>query len=129
MDILIRFGFSITEIKNMMDTNPDIEITSDKNIQEIIAILNSIGCTNNHISNIFLSNPYCLSIKPKDITKTVQKINSLGVKHIEVLLDTNPYILNINSKDIQKVVKEKAKENLSIEEIIDYFYYHSEELI
>ena len=129
MDVLIRYGFSITEIKNMMDTNPDIESTPDKSIYEIIEILNSIGCLSNHIKNIFYSNPYCLSKKPQDIKRVIDKLYDLNLTHLEVLIDTNPYLLNISSKEIQKAYKQKEKENLKEEEIKEFFYYHSDELI
>jgi len=128
MDILIRYGFSMEEIKNMMENNDEIENIPDKNIYEIIDILGSIGCVSNHIKNIFYSNPFCLSRNPKDIKKTIDKFKNIGLTHLEILLDSNPYLLNLGEKEIQKVYKQKEKDNLKEEEIKDYFYYSSDEI-
>ena len=128
MDVLIRYGFSIDEIKNMMENNQDIENSTDKNIYEIIDILGSVGCLSNHIKNIFYSNPYVLSRNSKDVKKLVNKLKELNLTHIEVLLDSNPYILNVEEQEIGKIQKNKIKEGLSDDEIKDYFYYHSDEI-
>ena len=42
MDVLIRFGFTIDEIKNMMDANDEIDTVSDKDIYDLIEIFHSI---------------------------------------------------------------------------------------
>ena len=54
MDVLIRFGFTIEEIKNMMDANHDLELVNDKDIYELIEALIKVGCTDNMIKNIFI---------------------------------------------------------------------------
>ena len=128
MDVLIRYGFSIDEIKNMMENNSEIENIPDKNIYEIIDILGSVGCLSNHIKNIFCSNPFLLSKNPKELQKLIDKFKSLSLTHLEVLLDSNPYILNIGTREIQKVQKQKEKEGLTEEQIKDYFYYSSDEI-
>ena len=51
MDVLIRYGFTIEEIKSMMDSNNQIESTEDKSIYELIDLLGSVGCLSNHIKN------------------------------------------------------------------------------
>ena len=129
MDVLIRYGFSIDEIKNMMDTNEEIEGIPDKNIYELIDILGSVGCMNNHIKNIFYSNPFSLSKNIKEIKRTIEALKEIGLTHIEVLLDTNPYLLNIKETEIRKIKKQKEKEGWIEEQIQDYFYYHSNEII
>jgi len=128
MDVLIRYGFSMEEIKNMMENNTEIESIPDKNIYEMIDILGSVGCLSNHIKNIMYSNPYFLSKNPKDIKKLIQKLLSLKLTHLEILFDTNPYLLNSSETEIQKIIKQKEKEGLKEEEIKDYFYYHSDEI-
>ena len=129
MDVLMRYGFSIEEIKNMMDTNEEIEAIPDKTIYDLIDILGSIGCFNQHIKNIFYSNPFSLSRNTREIKKTIEAFKELEIDHIEILLDSNPYLLNINAKDIRKIRKQKEKEGYTLNEIKDYFYYHSNEIL
>ena len=128
MDVLIRYGFTMEEIKNMMENNSEIENIPDKNIYNIIDILGSIGCLNNHIKNIFYSNPFCLSRNPKDIQKLIRKLQEKNLTHLEVVFDSNPYLLNITEKEIDRVVRKKEKEGLSKEAIRDYIYYSSAEI-
>lgn len=128
MDVLIRYGFSIEEIKNMMDTNEEIEGISDKNINEIIEILTSINCTTNHIKNIFYSNPFILSRPPKEIKKIINELLELKLIHLELLFDSNPYLLNSSSTEIKNRIELKEKEGLTEEEIKDYLYFSSDEI-
>ena len=127
MDVLIRYGFSMEEIKNMMENNSEIENVPDKNIYEIIDILGSIGCLNNHIKNIFCSNPYCISRNPKDIQKLIDKMTDMGLTHLDLVFDSNPYLLNITSKELERVQKNKKKEGFNALEINNYIYYESAE--
>ncbi len=128
MDVLIRYGFSIDEIKNMMENNQDIESIPDKNIYEIIDILGSVGCLSNHIKNIFYSNPYVLSRNPKDIMKLILRLKEYNLSHLDILFDSNPYFLNIGELEIKKIYEEKESEGLSQDEIKDFFYYESDEI-
>ncbi len=128
MDVLIRYGFTMEEIKNMMENNTDIENIPDKNIYEIIDILGKVGCLSNHIKNIIYSNPFFISRNPLDINKLIKKLLDLKLTHLEVLFDSNPYLLNITDLEVDKIVKKKEKEGLSPDEIKDYFYYSSDEI-
>ena len=128
MDVLIRYGFSMEEIKNMMENNQDIENIPDKNIYDIIDILGSVGCLSNHIKNIFYSNPFVLSRNPKDIKKLIERLKNYNLTHLEILFDSNPYFLNIGELEIKKIYKNKQKEGLNEDEIKDFFYYHSNEI-
>ena len=121
MDILIRYGFSIEEIKDMMDTNEEIESISDNRILELISILTSLGCHEEHIMNIFCCNPFCLSRDITSINMLISKLKEKGFCNINILLDTNPYLLNLNDVDIDSIFLRKEKDGLTIEEIIDYF--------
>ena len=49
MDILIRYGFTIDEIKIMMDTNLSIEDINDDNIKDIIDNLELVNCSKEEI--------------------------------------------------------------------------------
>lgn len=128
MDVLIRYGFSMEEIKNMMENNDEIERIPDKNIYDIIDILGSVGCLSNHIKNILYSNPFCLSRNPKDIKDLIKQLEDLRLTHLEILFDSNPYLLNIGENEIQRIKKQKEKEGYSEEQIKEYFYYSSDEI-
>lgn len=128
MDVLIRYGFSMEEIKNMMENNEEISSIEDNSIYEIIDILGSVGCLSNHIKNIFYSNPYSLSRNPKDIKSLIEALKQIGLTHLEVLFDSNPYLLNIGENEIKKIKKQKEKEGLGEDDIKEYFYYHSDEI-
>ena len=128
MDSLIRYGFTIDEIKNMMENNEAIEETEEKDIQKIIKILEEIKCTKKIIKNIFYSNPYCLLKTPEEIKCILKLLQDNNFTHLEILLDTNPYLLNIGEKEIKKIIKQKEKEGMTEEQIKDYFYYCSDEI-
>lgn len=125
MDVLIRFGFSIEEIKSMMDANDEINEIDDKNIDELIEVLKKVGCSSVIIKNIFIANPFYLTRNVDEVKRLIVKLFDIGLVHLEILFDTNPYLLNINYKEIDDLYKEKVKEGLSSEEIINYFYHNS----
>ncbi len=125
MDVLIRYGFTIEEIKNMMDTNPNISNIDDKTIYSLIDKLGLIGCMNNYIKNIFICNPFYLSRDPIEVDSLLNKLKEIGIININILLDSNPYILNLNSDEIEDIYNNLLKEGYTKEEIIDKFNYNS----
>ena len=124
MDVLIRYGFSIEEIKNMMDTNRSIEEINDKEIYELIDILEKLGCDFNSIKNIFICNPFYLSKSVNDINNLIKKLYEIGCSHLNILFDSNPYILNLSDIDIDKLYNTKLGEGFNKDEIIDYINYN-----
>ena len=124
MDILIRYGFTIEEIKIMMDTNENIEDINDNNINSIIKILEDENCSLDEIKNILICNPFCITNSINDINNLITKLKDIGIKNIHILITTNPYILNISDKEIEKLYNDKVKNGLEKEEIIDYISYN-----
>lgn len=124
MDILMRYGFSIEEIKNMMDSNDELELATDAHVLEIINILTSLGCHEEHIMNIFNCNPFVLSRDIKEIKTLIKKLEKLDFKHIYIVLDSNPYLLNLTTTEIDNIYKEKKDQGMSDLEIRDYFYHN-----
>ena len=120
MDVLIRFGFTIEEIKNMMDTNNSIDSVSDKDIYELIDILSNVGCSIEHIKNIFLCNPFYLTRNVNDVNHFIQKLYELGFSALFVLFDSNPYILNMTDVEIEKLYYQKIKDGFNASEVIDF---------
>ena len=126
MDTLIRYGFSIEEINNMMNSNQEINEVNEKDIQEILQILENVGCGVDHIKNIFIANPFVLTREINEIKKLIVKLLDIGINEINYLFDTNPFLLNIDYKEIDSIVKRLGREGKNKEEIIDYFYFESE---
>lgn len=124
MDVLIRYGFSIEEIKNMMDTNYLINNIEDNEIYALIDILGSVGCMNNQIRNIFICNPFSLSRNTYEVSELINKLKELGFSEINYLFDSNPYILSLNASDIEALYNEKKKESLSDDDFRDYINYN-----
>ena len=60
MDTLVRYGFSIEDIKNMMDSNQEIENIEDSVILKLIKLLENENCSQDSIKNIFITNPFYL---------------------------------------------------------------------
>ena len=124
MDILIRYGFSIEEIKNMMDANDELESIRDQNILELINMLIDIGCHEEHIMNIFNCNPFVLSRNIKEVKALISKLKKLKLKHLYIIFDSNPHLLNMTEEEIEKLYNDKIDEGLTHDEIVDYFYHN-----
>ena len=124
MDSLIRFGFTIEEINILMDSNEDISLVSDNDVNEIINILNNNNCSNDIIKNIFICNPFSITNSIIDTNKLIDKLEELGFNNINLLLDTNPYILNMSDKSLEKLYNKKKEEGLNKDEIIDFISYN-----
>ena len=125
MDVLIRFGFTIDEIKNMMDTNDLIEGIEDKEIYNLIDILKKVGCTESHIKNIFLCNPFYLSRGVNEVNDLIKKLYEIGFSNLYLLFDSNPYILNLSDEEIENLYELKIAEGLKKEEFIDFINYNT----
>ena len=121
MDVLIRYGFSIEEITNMMDSNQEIEKIEDKDIYELIDILINIGCINSQIKNIFICNPFCISRNIIEIQKSIDKFKELKLDNLNIIFDSNPYLLNLDEKEIETIYNNLEKDSAK-EEIYNYFY-------
>jgi len=124
MDSLIRFGFTIEEINILMDTNLDISLISDNEVNDIIKLFKDNNCSNDTIKNIFICNPFIITNNITDTSKIIDKLKELGFKNINLLFDSNPYILNMSDKLIEKLYNKKKEEGLNKDEIIDFISYN-----
>lgn len=124
MDVLIRFGFTIDEIKNMMDTNTSIDSILDKEIFELINILEKIGCSRDVIRNIFICNPFYITRSVNEVNDLIKKLFEIGFTDLDLLFDTNPYILNMTDEDVSKLYDKMSTEGLEKDEIINYINYN-----
>ena len=123
MDVLIQYGFSIEEIQYILDTNLEIEEVDDRLIYEFIELLRSIGCRNEHIKNIFICNPFCLTNSILDMKVLLQKLDEYGLDTLYITIDRNPYLLNLTISDLEQLYQTKTKEGMNKEEFIDYLNY------
>lgn len=123
MDVLIRFGFSIEEIKNMMDTNLNIDRADDKELKCLLDILKENNCNEEEIRNILISNPFYLSRNYDEIVKLIDTMKSFGLIALNTLFDSNPFILNLNNNDFLELVNVKKSEGFNDMEIKDFIYY------
>ena len=129
MDVLIKYGFSIEEIKIIMDSNIDFDDISDKDVNDLIAVLDGAGCSNEHIKNIFITNPFIFNQSLNEIKKIIDLFLKIGIKDLYFIFDTNPFILN-NKYDYYKRIFDKLKkDNKTNDEICNYFYYELKEII
>ena len=124
MDSLIRFGFTIEEINILMDTNEDISLVSDNDVNEIIKLFKDNNCSNDTIKNIFICNPFTITNSITDTNKIIDKLKELGFKNINLLFDSNPYILNMSDKLIEKLYNKKKEDGLEKSEIMDFISYN-----
>ena len=124
MDVLVRFGFTIDEVKAMMDTNNSIDDMDDNNIYKLINILEDIGCSRDIIKNIFICNPFYLTKSYNDVDKLIKKLYDIGCFNLNLLFDTNPYILNMLDNDLDKLFNNMLNKGLEKDEIIDYINYN-----
>lgn len=124
MDVLIRYGFTIEEIKIMMNTNDEIGDLDDSVVNELISILEDNDCSESEIKNIFICNPFYLTNNSNSINKLISKLKEIGITPLHLLFNSNPYILNMSDKELDKLYNNKVKEGLSKEEIIDYINYN-----
>ena len=124
MDVLIRFGFTIEEIQNMMDSNEDILQVDDSEIEELIKLLKDIGCSLNSIKNILSCNPFYLTRGLNSIKKLLNKFYELGFSYLYILFDSNPYILNKSDTDLEELYNQKISEGLTKNEVLDFIQYN-----
>ena len=129
MDVLIKYGFTIEEIKIIMDSNINFDSINDKDVNELINILDDIGCLNKHIKNIFISNPFIFNQSINEIKKIIEFFYKIGLDNLWYLFDTDPFLLNNKYNFYKRIYDRFRKENKSDEEIVNYFYYELKEVI
>ena len=129
MDVLIKYGFTIEEIKIIMDSNYDFDMIKDKDINELISILDDIGCLNKHIKNIFITNPFVFNQSTKEIKKVIELFYKIGLDNLWFIFDSDPYLLNNKCNFHKRIYDRLKKEDKSLKEIANYFYYELKEVI
>lgn len=124
MDFLIRNGFTIEEIKIMMDTNEYIEYVNEKSINSLVTLLRNNNCSDQDIKNIFICNPFSITNNINDISNLIDKLKEYKISNLNLLFTSNPYILNMSDKELDTLYNKKKSEGLNNSEIIDYINYN-----
>ena len=122
MDALIRYGFTIDEVKLMMDSISFLFSFDDKTIESLLHFLETLQCDEDIIKNIFICNPFCFTKDVDEIKKVIEILKKYGIKHFSTLLDSNPYILNKTDKEIENFYQKKIKEGYTIDKINDMIF-------
>lgn len=119
MDELIRYGFSIEEIQNMMDNNMMINSILDKDVAHLLKILEEVGCSRSQIKNISITNPFYFSQNISSIEELLMILKEMGFSSLPIVLDENPYLLNLSHEDLLQIVKKMRKDGIQEVEILD----------
>ncbi len=119
MEELYNLDISDNTIKAMMEYNPNIKEMTKDEINEKIALLEGINCTDDEIRNIISSNSRYLGRTNEEVLDLISSLENYGFKSINVLLDSNPYILNLDVFEIEDYINAKKESGMSIEDIVD----------
>lgn len=118
MDTLVRYGFSIEDIKNMMDSNLEIENIEDSVILKLIKLLENENCSQDSIKNIFITNPFYLNRDVEEVERLFKELKKNGIKKLNILFDMNPYLLNLNDTDLNDLIISKKLNHKDFAEFI-----------
>ena len=118
MDTLVRYGFSIEDIKNMMDSNQEIENIEDSVILKLIKLLENENCSQDSIKNIFITNPFYLNRDVEKVEGLFKELKKNGIKKLNILFDMNPYLLNLNDTDLNDLIISKKLNRKDFAEFI-----------
>ena len=118
MDTLVRYGFSIEDIKNMMDSNQEIENIEDSVILKLIKLLENENCSQDSIKNIFITNPFYLNRDVEEVEGLFKELKKNGIKKLNILFDMNPYLLNLNDTDLNDLIISKKLNRKDFAEFI-----------
>lgn len=119
MEQLYSIGLNNQEIVNMLEVNQEIRNVTNEEIKGLCDLLRFIGCKDYHVKNILIANPFYLTRSVEDVQKLIQKLESLGIVHLETTFDSNPWLFNKDAFEIDEYIEERMSAGVSLEEVID----------
>ena len=122
MDALIRYGFTIDEVKLIMDSLSFLSSIDDKSIEKLLFFLQYLYCDEDVIKNIFICNPFCFMKDIDEVKKLINKLKEYRIECFPILFDSNPFLLNKTDKEIENFYQKKIKEVYTIEKINDMIF-------
>lgn len=103
----------------MLEQNPLIKDITEKEFDDKMDLLYSIGCSKTQAINIVTSNSIYLTKTNQEVMELINYLKGIGFNIINILLDSNPYILNLEPYEIDKYIKERISNGDKKEDIID----------
>lgn len=116
---LYDIGFSDDDIRELLEINPELSNLLEEEIVQLVAVLKNINCSESIIKNIITSNSFYLNRCAEDVTELIYKLESLGIKRLDITFDSNPWLLNKDAFEIDDYIEEQQKLGKSLEDIID----------
>jgi len=128
MQELFNYGFSDSDIKELIINNKELLDLTKEEVQNKIDILLNIGCTIDIIKNIIISNPFYLNRMDKDLINLINKLYSLDIYNLNLLFDSNPFLLNKEVFEIDEFINKKLSMGMNLDDIIDIIESNSFEM-
>ena len=128
MQELFNYGFSDSDIKELLINNKELLDLTKEEVQNKIDILLNIGCTIDIIKNIIISNPFYLNRMDKDLINLINKLYSLDIYNLNLLFDSNPFLLNKEVFEIDEFINKKLSIGMNLDDIIDIIESNSFEM-
>lgn len=118
MNELYNLGFNELQIKQMLESNPEIADITTSECMEKIVLLQKIGCNTNQIRNILIGNPWYFDRCNGDVIKVIQKLEQMGLEAIYLMINENPMLLNVDVFEIDYFVNQQLELGYTNDEII-----------
>lgn len=116
-DYLLKLGINEKEIKNIMDVNRGLNDYEE--YEKNIETLRIVGCSEEVIKNIIISNPNVLIRSNSDIINLIKYLKILGLQSLNIVFDTNPYLLNKDDFEVEEFINKYKKYGIQDEQIME----------
>ena len=95
LDSLRNIGISESEYKELIEENSLIENLEPMDVEDMIMLLKSLNCSDEHIKNIILSDVFYLTRTKNDVQKLLIELYDRGISTDDLteLIQNYPYIL------------------------------------
>jgi len=116
---LYNYNINDSELKELININKEIISLTEYEIKELLDILVYINCNEKQIKNIILCNPFYLSRIKEDVEDLINKLKEYSFNELNLLFESNPLLLNKNDFEIEDYIKNRLKEDISLEKVIE----------
>ena len=116
MDILKQL-FHEKEIEKILEKCEDVKFAKKDEIRSIIKQLLDVGCDNNLIRYLIMTNPNIVTNSSNKIKEIIDVLTEYGIEDLELVFYLYPYILNKDAYEIDNFYIKKHQEGYSNEDI------------
>ena len=104
LDSLRNIGISESEYKELIEENSLIENLEPMDVEDMIMLLKSLNCSDEHIKNIILSDVFYLTRTKNDVQKLLIELYDRGISTDDLteLIQNYPYILEKDDFEISE---------------------------